>query len=345
MVAFLLPLLLALPPPAVRDASFARGISLGLFVSSADPEYQRATYGAFLEEIRALGATDVQLVVRWAQADVRATEIAPDAAVSTPDATVEWVAGEARRLGLRVFMMPILHLRARRGGEWRGRLKPADLDAWWRSYRAFVLHYARLAQRSGVTLYSVGSELVSMERHRDRWRGLAAEVREVYAGRLTYSANWDHFEPVTFWDALDVVGLSVYPPLAKGPDPSEERLVQGFEAFTRTLRGWAAREGKRYLITEVGYPSHPWAARRPWDHTPRGPADPTLQERCYRALFRTWHADPRLEGVFVWNWFGHGGPDDVGYTPRHKPAAEVLRRWFNGGAPTRTRRSSPRPRR
>ena len=35
-----------------------------------------------------------------------------------------------------------------------------------------------------------------------------------------------------------------------------------------------------------------------------------------------------FEAFFLWNWFGRGGPDDGGFTPRGKPAEGVLRRWF-----------------
>ena len=327
--ALLLAQLEGLPAPAPRGADFRRGVALGLFVHDRDPAYQRATYGAFLEEIRDLGASDVQLVVRWAQDDVRATRLTADQSVTPDDALLEWVVEEARRRGLRTFILPVVHLRVRRGRDWRGRLAPVDLDAWWRSYTRFVLHYARLARRSGASMLAVGSELLTMEGHEARWRALVRDVRRAFPkGRLTYSANWDHFEPVPFWDALDVVGVTAYQPLSRDRDPDEAALLRGWRPFANHLRSWAARHGHRYVITEVGYPSHPLAARRPWDHTRGGPPDPALQLRCYRALFQAWHADPRLDGVFVWNWFGVGGPDDPGYTPRGKPAAFVLRRWY-----------------
>ncbi len=35
-----------------------------------------------------------------------------------------------------------------------------------------------------------------------------------------------------------------------------------------------------------------------------------------------------LSGFFVWEWYGYGGPKDVGYTLRGKPAQAVIKRWF-----------------
>jgi hypothetical protein len=320
-----------LPAPAKRGEDFRRGVSLGLFVSERDPQARRFYYEQLLDEIKEVGATDVQLVVRWAQDDVGAVQVAPDPAVTSPDELVNEVIGLCRARGLRVFLLPILHLRRMGPGEWRGKLKPADLDAWWTSYGAFMEHYAKLAAANEVELLSVGSELLSMERHEDRWRALIQRVRALYPkGKLTYSANWDHFEPVQFWDALDVVGITAYQELSHDDDPDEAALVEGWGPFEQRVRLWAAQGKHRYIFTEVGFPSNTTGAARPWDYVPRGEPDPELQLRCFRATYKVWNDDPHLQGFYVWNWFGVGGPNDRGYTPRGKPSAHLLRRWFEG---------------
>lgn len=321
-----------LSAPTPRPEAWRRGVALGLFVSTTDPDERRAYYAQFLDEIKALKATDVSLVVRWAQADVKATEIAPLPGVTVDDALVEEVAAMAAERGLRIFLLPILHLERRARGEWRGRLKPDDWDAWWASYERFVLHYAQLAERAGIAMLAVGSELATAERHVERWRALIRQVRARYGGALTYSANWDHFEPVQFWDDLDVVGVTAYQELSKRRDPGQRELVEGWRPFLHRLQLWARQHQRRYIFTEVGYPSNPTGAARPWDHRLRGTPELELQLRCYRALYEVWQRDPRLDGLYVWNWFGHGGAEDLGYTLRGKPARHVLHRWYS--APT-----------
>jgi hypothetical protein len=318
----------------VRPSSFRRGVALGLFVSESDPEARRFYYEQLLDEIAEVGATDVAIVVRWVQSDVTATEIGPTSGVTVADAVVTEVVGLARVRGLRVFLLPTLHVESRRRGDWRGSLRPDDWNAWWRSYYGFVLHYASLAATAEVDMLAVGSELVSTERYVERWRDLIQQVRVVYPGRLTYAANWDHFEPVQFWDAVDVAAVSVYPGLSDEDDPDQAALVEGWTPFRRRLRAWAAQHNQRYLFAEVGYPSHRDAARRPWDYGVRGSPDPQLQARCYRSLYEVWQGDDRLDGLFLWNWFGTGGPDDVGYTPRGKPAEDVVRYWYTGSVAT-----------
>lgn len=315
-----------LPPPRARGPEFRRGVALGLFASAVGREDRSAIYDVLLDEIRDVGATDVELVVRWAQADVGAGEIAAAPSVSTDDAELREVIDRIHARGLRVFLMPIVHVEERADGKWRGTIAPSDWSVWWASYGRFILHYAGLAERSSVELFSVGSELISTESQEDRWRALIRDVRMRYRGRITYSANWDHFEPVRIWDAVDVMGVTAYQPLARAPSGSVDDA--GWRPFEARLRAF----GRPFLFTEAGYPSSGAGAARPWDHRAHGAADLALQTRCYRSLYEAWQASDRLEGVYLWNWFGRGGHDDPGYTPRGKPAAEIIRLWYGGRA-------------
>lgn len=320
--------------PPTGERGFHKGVSLGLFVSHPDAEYQLMLYGQMLDEIAAIGATDVQIPIRWAQRDVHADALAPRRGLTPSDEVLAGVIAEARRRALRVFLMPVIHLEDRSDGAWRGKLAPRDPEAWWASYGRFVGHYAELGRGHRAHMLAVGSELVSMERFEDRWRALIADVRARFPGKLTYSANWDHFEPVPFWDALDVVGVTAYQPLMKQPatpgaPPTVETLARGWRPFTQKLRGWARRSGRRYILTEVGYPAHTHGAARPWDYRPRGVVAPELQARCFEATAQAWRGDERLDGVFVWNWFGVGGERDRGYALRGRRAEAVVKGWFS----------------
>ena len=59
----------------------------------------------------------------------------------------------AHRAGLRVIVFPILTLRRTRPGEWRGTLAPTSWDDWWRSYDAFIGHYAAIAARENAAAF------------------------------------------------------------------------------------------------------------------------------------------------------------------------------------------------
>jgi hypothetical protein len=72
------------------------------------------------------------------------------------------------------------------------------------------------------------------------------------------------------------------------------------------------------------------AAVHPWDYTLSAPPDLEEQRRAFSAFVKVWSEVSRLAGVFFWDWYGAGGPTDTRYTPRGKPAAGVIRRWYRG---------------
>ena len=212
-------------------------------------------------------------------------------------------------------------------------IKPHDLERWWASYTRFVLYYARIAQSEGVSIYSVGSELVSMESMRSRWIELIRKVRKVYKGKLLYSANWDHYEPVSFWDQVDYVGVTGYYKLTDRVDPTPDQLEKAWRAIRSKLERWRSRVKRPLVFTELGYHSRDGTNKHPWDYTTTAPIDLQEQYDCYDAFVRTWNGASSLGGVYFWIWWGPGGPSDGHYTPRGKPAVEVLRHYY--GAPRR----------
>lgn len=315
----------------------AVGASLGLFAS--DAEYD---YSALLDELVARGAHDVMLVDVWVQPDLRANDLARAPGASPSLATVERTIRQAHERGLRVAVMPIVSIAARAPGEWRGALRPDDERAWFDAYAAMLGELAALCERTGVERLVVGSELTTLQQRDAAWRALIAEVRGVYGGTLTYSANWDAVHAVPFWDAVDEIGVSAYHgvPHAPGALPSDAQIVAAFADELAALAALGERLDRPVLITEVGFPAHADAAAYPWDETRAAPLDTALQARLLRGFCDAERATP-LGGFYVWNWFGHGGPRDVGYTPRGKPAAAELETCMTraeAGATTTERR-------
>jgi hypothetical protein len=242
--------------------------------------------------------------------------------------------------GLRVILMPIILLSDPRGTEWRGVINPPNWDDWMEQYREFLLYFARIAAKSKVEVFMVGSELISAEKnvHVDKWRELIREVRRVFPGKLSYSSNWDHYKIVEFWDELDLIGMTSYYKLSAEPKPSLETLVDAWRPIRRGLLKWQAEVGKPLLFTEVGWCSQEGTSIEPWNYyhnqTPTA-AGHEEQARCYRAFMETWKDDFKkgkdspVGGAVWWEWMNvPGGPDDYNYIPKGKPAEAELREWF-----------------
>lgn len=257
------------------------------------------------------------------------------------DEAVAEAAARARESGLRVWLKPHLWTRGFVGELEFG---AAGWPRFFERYREFILHYALLAEREGMDGLVLGHELTTAALgHPRRWRALIAEVRRVYHGTLTYGANWgEELRGVRFWDALDVVGVSLYTPLADAPTRDPARLRAGARRAVAELAEVARRAGRPALVLEAGYPPHAAAAVRPWEER-GGARDLEAQRACYEALVDALEGERWVAGLFWWKWFSDGdagGPADRSHTPRGKPAEAVMTRGF---AAWRDRPVSPPP--
>jgi hypothetical protein len=311
-----------------------RGICLQL--NDADPQHP---YERFITEISKTGANTVCLVLHAYQENASSQAITIDARKTPSDAHLAKLIDHAHDRGLRVMVMPVVLLSQRRSNEWRGEIKPGNWNAWWQDYSDFVLHYARLAEEGEVEIFAVGSELISTETQTDRWSALIAEVRKVSSARLTYSANWDHYQVPKFWADLDIVGLTTYFTLAKGADPSYEAILRRWTEIREDILAWQKTVRRPLLFTEVGWPNQETAAEFPWNYyAATDKPDPQLQARCFKAFFETWVREKTVAGYLVWEWANH--PDqptdpqkDTSYRPVGKPAMEVIQRYFQMPSP------------
>ncbi|MDH3524989.1 MAG: hypothetical protein OES32_15520 [Acidobacteriota bacterium] len=272
---------------------------------------------------------------------------------------------EARRGGLDavlVLRVALDHAYERNKFFWHGMISPRGddrLDEWFRRYTEFVLRWAAIAEREGIAVLAVGSELNALTNttvleelpeleeyyanaekvasenarllaHREaveqkhlwvrgydpqgslpefldersraerqwarqvafldrddplaavnarradldaRWRRLVAQARERYGGRLTYAANFDQYERVAFWDALDEIGVNAYFPLRRhvlpgaGAGELGALLEARWRAVLRRLDDFRRARGlgdHRFLFTELGYVRRANATIEPW---------------------------------------------------------------------------------
>ena len=236
----------------------------------------------------------------------------------------------AREAGVQLFWKP--HLAYWGSFDWRGDIEFGRDEERWRrffnDYRAFIVDQARFAEASGIRLFSVGLEYEKTTGREKEWREVLAAVRQVYSGRITYSANWDRVEDVPFWDAVDLIGVQAYFPLSYHDDPSLETIRQGWERHLDQLRGLSQRHGKGILFAEIGYDVSPDAARAPWQRNSReSPKNRALQRRLMEVALDRIEETPFIEGMFWWKWIPgqrHGGD----FSMRHaEPRATLERAW------------------
>ncbi|HEY6018917.1 MAG TPA: hypothetical protein VIY48_03210, partial [Candidatus Paceibacterota bacterium] len=137
---------------------------------------------------------------------------------------------------------------------------------------------------------------------------------------------------------LDYAGISAYYTL--NSDSSVDSLKGAWNYWNNNdLKGFAQSTGKQVLITEVGYRSVDGAHSAPWDYSRGGGENQGEQANDYEALMSYFNDYSYMAGVFFWDWktdpnAGWGGTD---YTPQHKQAEQVMKKWFS----TPTQPSTP----
>jgi hypothetical protein len=295
------------------------------------------------EQLMATGAGAVALIATQYQQHGRSGLVAADPQRTPSDEAIAAAVARAKAAGMRVRLRVVVDVAS---GAPRVAISPGDPDAWFASYGARVLHYAGLAETLGIDDLDIGVELsgVTVFANAGRWRAVISRARGVFHGRLTYSANWDEYRQITWWDALDEIGIDAYFPLSLGPAPPEDRVVSAWTSFVDAsgaahryldeIGAVAAAFDRPVVFSELGYQSAAGAIAAPW----RAGAvySASEQETGLVAAFRALANRPWFRGLYIWHWNVEpdaGGPGDTDHTVQGKPAEDTVRAWFHAAGP------------
>jgi hypothetical protein len=315
-----------------------RGMTVGPIESAVHPGkgYGSAASARAMAEIFRMGATWVSITPYGRVFDLAPTGIdwSFEARFEDNRRAVLSAMRQAHAQGLRVLLVPHLWVE---NGRWRGEIDPGSDEAWstWAAaYRAFLLAWTEVAREGAADMLSVGVELGSWltGRHAPSFFPILTDVRRIFSGPLTYSANWDDVDDTAIVGALDVVGINAFYPLAERGGASVPELMQGGRRVAERVRRLGATFRKPVLFTELGYTTRPDPAVRPWewpDGMKEVHVDEVAQAQAYLALLAPLLDEPSFLGFFVWRVYAD--PDDVsqeaewGFSPRGKLAELVVR--------------------
>jgi hypothetical protein len=330
--------------PTVReqDRQAIRGITIGPIENGYHPDrgYGSTAFVMALEEARRVGATWVALTPFGRVGDLSGLGVDPsfESPFAQNRAAVALAIAQAHALGLRVMLVPHLWVES---GAWRALIDPITASGWVRwslSYGAFLKGWAKVAAETSAELLSVGVELRSWVtgEHAPSLLRLIAEVRALYPGKLTYSANWDDVEDTVIWGALDYIGVNAFFPLTSQEHANAANLREGGTRVALQMARLAQAWGKPVLCTEIGYTTRVDPALRPWewpDSMKNVKVDQGAQARAYHGLLAPLLDSPEVAGLFVWRTYSD--PQDVsqeaewGFSPRGKRSELVLRDAFS----------------
>ena len=175
-----------------------------------------------LGEMADTGTEWVSIIATEYQDSISSTHIYPTNSSPT-DSDLIHAINTAHSLGLSVMLKPHIDLSAD-PDHWRGEIgmyfDESQWDTWFSSYQSFINHYAQLAQDYGVEQFCLGTELTWTQEREGQWRDTIAGVKSRYNGPMTYAANHGTEPDISWWDALDYIGVDAYYRLTDLNDPS-----------------------------------------------------------------------------------------------------------------------------
>lgn len=290
-----------------------------------------------VRNLKSIGANVVSIRIAWSHQNIDSSVIYPYFRTPTDDALrcgLDFIKSQGMDVGLGMVI---------NGPVWRARFEPSDRDAWFEAMGALALRYARdFATPYNASYFSVGTEmysLVSNEHNaenaaapgRYRWPEIVNDVRSVYSGTVTYSAQHSGDRSAVFEDNdlmshLDVLGFSGYWPLYAS---NMTNLLNEWARIEReTIIPASNRYGKPIELAEIGYRPCDFTFERPFDSSTPCTYNGDAQRLAWDALLTFFAEKSYLVGlVGGWAWDDSpyvGGVGDTDFTPWGKPAAETI---------------------
>jgi hypothetical protein len=276
-----------------------------------------------LSEAKRLGARAIAVVPFFWQKDPTSPDVVRGTDMS--DDELRAAIREAHALGLSVLVKPQVWVPQ----SWAGAIvmtSESNWRLWFTNYEKALDGVARIAEDERADALVIGTELTQTSQ-RPEWNELIAAARKSYSGRLLYMAhNIDEAETVPFWDRLDDVGVTLYPPL--GADADRAGRLAIMRGVADRIDALSARTGKPVIVGEIGLRSAVGAAAEPWQSAEERASapDPRLQADVLSDWLKVLDR-PSVRGVLIWRWFTNpnaGGVNDTDFTVQGKPAEQVL---------------------
>ncbi len=285
-------------------------------------DWATAEAGASMAAMSLHGVNWTALAYAAVQENAQSTRIPFDQEPTVTDEEVRWAIREAKSLGLKVCLKPVVNCA---DGTWRAYIGFFDWEVpgepgwadWFESYTEFILQAAGLAEAEGCEMLCIGCEMVRADGQDARWRELVARVREVYSGLITYNCDKYQEDHVGWWDVVDVISSSGYYPV--GTFPAELDRIESV----------VTRAGKPFIFMEAGCPSRTGSADKPNDWALPGSPSGAEQLRYYEDMFAAAGDREWMLGFMLWDWPARLYPADEAsgnddYCVFGKPAGAFL---------------------
>lgn len=250
-----------------------------------------------------LKANSVALSFPFYTGTVTSTKIAAGGRTPTPErlGAVLQVFEDA---GLRTTVRPLMDETSLGGlPEWRGTLRPSDLDAWFAHYKKFMGPYVDVAQKHKVATFTLATEFNSLEGD-PRWESLVHGVEKRFSGEVGYDANWDNYVKGRIDMPVTTLGVDAYFPVKVPDDAPVQDLVDGWNTW---LDKKSTGPLPKIVFSEAGIGAMDGAYHAPGNFYTKSKVNPTVQAHWYTAVCKVVR-QRKMSGVYWWSIYFDSNP-------------------------------------
>ncbi|MCL2035878.1 MAG: glycosyl hydrolase family 53 [Oscillospiraceae bacterium] len=287
-----------------------------------------------------LGNNWVCLAVLNYQDSFHSTQIKFDFTRTPTDRDVTFAVEKAHSKGVKVCLKPMVNSD---DYMWRAYIDFPDANMgekdvywseWFKSYTAFMLYYAELAEELKCEMLCIGCEMLGTERKESYWRDLIAQLRKVYSGKLVYNTNHGKEDRFEWMGELDYIGTSAYYPVGQKSSSKSDMTAEWENVRTR-LNKIADKTDKKYIFMEIGCRSAKGCSAMPWDFSHKEfPWNEEEQANFYESCLDVFGKEERFAGIFWWDWSTFiydtrkEAETNIGFNIHLKKAEEVLKKYY-----------------
>lgn len=238
----------------------------------------------------------------------------------------------AKKQNLKIMLKPHLWFGWGKGATEFTLQKEEDWLRWEKSYTKYIVTFAKIAEEKDVDLFCFSTELKQVVLQRPSFfKKLIKTVKQVYKGKLTYAANWDNYENVTFWEDVNYIGIDAYFPLSDEKEPVVEVLNRNWKPIKQKLKEVSEKVNKPVLFTEYGFESCDYNTKKTWGSDNKYDENQQTQLNGYQSLYDTFYDENWFAGGFLWKWHLTNRTmrnTSKSFTPQGKKAMSLIEKQF-----------------
>jgi hypothetical protein len=322
---------------------FIKGVSFGFLAKNG---YYSSDVGQKeIDRICDTGVNWVALVATVMQDQYSSTRMYSDFEYTPSDCELVDTINRFHENDVKVMLKPMIECH---DSVWRGKISfPKDNQQiqgivtdywgeWFKNYTNCMKYYARIAKDSEVEMLCLGCEMHGTEPMEEYWPQLIEQVRECYAGLLTYNASG--FSPDDsflrkWYSQLDLLGISFYNGSPRD-NPSADEIAYDLKPTVGEMDSCIKKMNIPIFFAECGARSIVDGVKSPSNYRNSGEYDGDIQARYLEAVIKAFSDCDWWKGLLWWKWDEQQNrphysqpTGDTGFTIRNKPAAEIMRNW------------------